>query len=208
LERRRDDVLGQTVQPVRQRAAPGWPAGSEEFVAPPTQQEGVGAQRLIERHLGRLFATLAADATDPAAVGAPFDSRRVLDHTVQRDVLTHHDLSHRGHLHIATGIGLQYHAPRPHRPDINRTLIYGTMTAHPRPTSTAPVRDRSPRRGPEDAGGDNRDTARASAGSDDSMTAACGAESRADSSRPSRCFWWPVASRTHPGRSDRPAGSP
>ena len=52
VEGRGHDVLGQAVQPVRQRAAPGRPPRGEELVAAPTQQQSLGAQRLLERELG------------------------------------------------------------------------------------------------------------------------------------------------------------
>src|SRR6266851_6593695 len=54
--------LGNLSKPVRQRASSGWPPRGQELVALPTQQHGFSAQRLIERHLGRPFTTLAADA--------------------------------------------------------------------------------------------------------------------------------------------------
>jgi hypothetical protein len=39
--------LGMFVQPVRQFAAPGWPPRGEELVGSPTEQLGLGAQRLL-----------------------------------------------------------------------------------------------------------------------------------------------------------------
>src|SRR5713101_3083802 len=72
----------------------GWPPRRQELVAPPAQQKGLGAQRLVERNLGRLVATLAADATDPAATAEALDPRRVLDDSVERDVLTDNNPSH------------------------------------------------------------------------------------------------------------------
>src|SRR6266550_332792 len=80
----------------RQGAVSGWPPGGQELVAPPTQQKGLGAQRLVERHLGRLVATLAADTTNPAAEPETLDAGRVLDDSVERDVLADYDLSHFG----------------------------------------------------------------------------------------------------------------
>src|SRR5215468_12088696 len=85
-------VLGQAVQPVRQRAAPGWPPRGEPVVAPPAQQEGLGAQRLVEREFADLWAVL--DQADPAADPEAFVTGRVLDDSVQRDVLADDDLSH------------------------------------------------------------------------------------------------------------------
>jgi Bacterial Ig-like domain (group 3) len=48
LKGRGHDVLGQAVQPVRQVATPGLPPRGEELVAPLTQQQGLGAQRLVK----------------------------------------------------------------------------------------------------------------------------------------------------------------
>ncbi len=58
--RRENDLNWQrihVIQPVRQFAAPGWPPRGEELVGSPTEQLGLGAQRLVEQDLGRLFAT-------------------------------------------------------------------------------------------------------------------------------------------------------
>src|SRR5216683_2710636 len=93
-ESRGNDVLGEAVQPVRERATSGWPPRRQELVAPPAQQKGLGAQRLVERNLGRLVATLAADKTDPAAAAEALDPRWVLDDSVERDVLTDNNPSH------------------------------------------------------------------------------------------------------------------
>src|SRR5260370_32058183 len=68
--------------------------GGQELVAPPTQQKGLGAQRLVECHSGRLFATLAANAIKPAAEPETLDAGRVLDDSVERDVLADDDPSH------------------------------------------------------------------------------------------------------------------
>src|SRR5207253_610088 len=88
IESRGNDVLGKAVQPVRERATSGWPPLSQELVAPPAQQKGLGAPRLVERNFGCLVATLSADKTDPAAAAEALDARRVLDDSVERDVLT------------------------------------------------------------------------------------------------------------------------
>src|SRR5437773_3028512 len=93
FEGRGHDVLGQAVQPLRQRATSGWPPGGQELVAPTAQQKGFGAQRLVERHLRRLFATLAAYATNPATKPEALDAGRVLDYSVERDVFADNDLS-------------------------------------------------------------------------------------------------------------------
>src|SRR5216684_8870128 len=88
------DVLGQAVQPVRQLAAPRWPPRGEPLVAPPAQQEGPGGQRLVERELGKLWAI--PDQADPAADPEALITGRVLDDSVERDVVAHDDLSHVG----------------------------------------------------------------------------------------------------------------
>src|SRR6266508_2518611 len=90
------NLLGQAVQPLRQRAASGWPPGGQELVAPPAQQKSLGAERLVECHLRRLFATPAAYATNPATVAEALNAGRVLDYSVERDVLADDDLSHFG----------------------------------------------------------------------------------------------------------------
>src|SRR6266540_4367196 len=92
FEGRGHDVLGQAVQPVRQLATPGWPPRSEPLVAPPAQQQGLGAQRLVERELVDLWAVL--DQADPATDPEAFVTSRVLDDSVERDVLADDDLSH------------------------------------------------------------------------------------------------------------------
>src|SRR5206468_11742939 len=96
LQGRGHDVLGHVVQPVRQFAAPGWPPRGEELVGSPTEQLGLGAQRLVEQDLGRLFATPLTDTTDPATALEALRTGRVLDDSVERDVLADNDLSHSG----------------------------------------------------------------------------------------------------------------
>lgn len=73
---------------------PGLPPRGEELVAPPTQQQGLGAPRLVEQDLADLFAAL--DLADPAADPETLIAGRVLDDSVERDFLAHHDLSHFG----------------------------------------------------------------------------------------------------------------
>src|SRR5437588_4853209 len=90
------DVLGQAVQPVRPLATPGCPPRCEPFVAPPAQQQGLGTQRLVELDLGPLFAVLVPNLAEPAAVPEALVTGRVLDDSVERDVLADHDLSHLG----------------------------------------------------------------------------------------------------------------
>src|SRR5262245_64294304 len=82
FERRGHDVLGQAVQPVCQLTTAGWPPRGEPFVASPTQQQGLGAQRLVERGLVQIVAVL--DLADPAADPETLVTGRVLDHPVER----------------------------------------------------------------------------------------------------------------------------
>src|SRR5215211_2783248 len=92
FEGRGHDVLGHAVQPVRQLATPGWPPRGEPLVAPPTQQQGLGAPGLVERELAELWAVL--DRADPAAAPEALVAGRVLDDSVKGDVVAHDDLSH------------------------------------------------------------------------------------------------------------------
>src|ERR671910_3676958 len=94
-ERRGHDVLGQAVQPVGQLAAPRWPPRGEPLVAPPTQQQGLGAQRLVERDLAQL--RQGRDPTDPASAREALVTGRALDDSVERDVLADDDPSHFGY---------------------------------------------------------------------------------------------------------------
>src|SRR5262245_50584897 len=88
------DVLGHAVQPVRQLAAPGRPPRSEPLVTPPAQQQGPGTQRIVERELVQLRAV--PDQADPAAYPEALVAGRVLDDSVERDVVADDDLSHLG----------------------------------------------------------------------------------------------------------------
>src|SRR5207247_4028029 len=88
------DELGHAVQPVGQLATPGWPPPGHPLVAPPTQQQGLGAQRLLERELVGPWAVL--DQADPAAATEAFVAGRVLDDSVKGDVVAHDDPSHLG----------------------------------------------------------------------------------------------------------------
>ena len=96
FEGRGHDVLGQAVQPVRPLAGPGWPPRGEPLVAAPAQQQGLGAQRLVELDLGPLFEVLAPDLAEPAAQPEALLTVGVLDHSVERDVRADDDLSHFG----------------------------------------------------------------------------------------------------------------
>jgi hypothetical protein len=86
LEGRGHDVLRQAVQPVRQLATPGWPLRGEPLVAPPTQQQGLGTQGLVERELVEFWAVL--DQADPAADPEAFVTGRFLDDSVEPLSLT------------------------------------------------------------------------------------------------------------------------
>jgi hypothetical protein len=68
----------------------------EVLVAPPTQQQGLGAQRLVELDLGPLLAVFVPNLVEPAAVPEALLAGGVLDDSVERDVLAHDDLSHFG----------------------------------------------------------------------------------------------------------------
>src|SRR5262249_25317143 len=94
LEGRGHDVLGQAGQSVRQLATPGSPPRGEELVAPPPQQQGIGAARLDELNRVELFAI--GDLADPAADSEALFTVRVLDDSIERDELAHDDLSHFG----------------------------------------------------------------------------------------------------------------
>jgi len=94
LERGRHHVLGHAVEPVRQLAAPKWPPRCQELVAPPAQQLGLGSQCLIQQDLGCPFATSVADTTDPAAAAETLVADRILDDSVERNVLADDDFPH------------------------------------------------------------------------------------------------------------------
>jgi len=67
---------------------------SPELVAAPTEQQGLGAQRLVEQDLGGLFA--GGGSAGPAAEPEALLTSRVLDDSVERDVIADDDLSHVG----------------------------------------------------------------------------------------------------------------
>src|SRR5439155_17776635 len=94
LQSRGHDVLRHFVEPVRKFAAPRWPPRGEKLVGSPTEQLGLGAQRLVEQDPGRLFATPLTHTTDPAAAPEALRTGRVLDDSVERHVLADDDLSH------------------------------------------------------------------------------------------------------------------
>src|SRR5215467_3533543 len=99
FEGRGHDILGQAVQPIRQLATPGWPPSGEPLVGPPAQQHGLAAQRLVERELVELYAV--RDPADPTADPEALVTGRVLDDSVERDVVADDDLSHFGLLSLA-----------------------------------------------------------------------------------------------------------
>jgi hypothetical protein len=67
----------------------GHPRG-EPLVASPAQKEGPGGQGLVERELGKLRAISGQAGPEAFVTG------RVLDDSVEPDVLAHDDLSHFG----------------------------------------------------------------------------------------------------------------
>src|SRR5205814_306478 len=100
FEGRGHDVLGQTIQPVRPLSTPGKPPRGEPLIAPPAQQQGLGAQRLLEQYPGPRFTVLVPDLAEPAAVPEALLTSRVEGDSVERDVLADDDLSHFGRLSV------------------------------------------------------------------------------------------------------------
>src|SRR5262249_11552698 len=96
VEGRGHNVLRHAVQPVRPLAAAGLPSRGEVFVTPPAQQQSLGAQRFTELGLGPLLAVLVPDLKEPAAVPEALLTGRVLDDSIEREVLANDDLSHVG----------------------------------------------------------------------------------------------------------------
>ena len=136
------DVLRQAVQPVRPLASPGCPPRREPLVAPPAQQQGLGAQRLAERDAGPLFEVLAPKLAEPAAEPEALRTVRVLDDSVERDVGADHDLSHVGFPFRWCGQKLLMQAPRPPETGRPPAAQFG-----PRPASTQDGSATSPERG-------------------------------------------------------------
>src|SRR5260370_5368303 len=93
-ERRGHDVLGHAVQPVRPLAEAGQTAPGEPVVAAPAQQQGLGAQRLVEPHLRPRFAVLVPNLEKPATAPEALLTGRMLDDSIERDVLADDDLPH------------------------------------------------------------------------------------------------------------------
>src|SRR6266567_7523228 len=94
FEGRGHNVLGDAVHPVRQLAGPGWPPCGQELVAPPADKQSLGVEHLVERGLVKPLAVVAPDLGEPAAVPEALFTGRVLDDSVERDVLADDDLSH------------------------------------------------------------------------------------------------------------------
>src|SRR5207244_3214277 len=114
--------------------------------AAPAQQEGPGGQRLVERELGELRAI--SDQADPAAGPEAFVTGRVLDDSVERDVLAHDDLSHFGSAPRWSS-GNQTLAARPASPPGPALAARALASAVGRGAGTpAPGRSRPARRRP------------------------------------------------------------
>ena len=82
-------------------------ARGEPLVAPPAEQQGPGAQRLVELDLDPRLAVPVPDVAEPAAEPETLLTGRVLDNSVERDVLADDDLSHVAVLPLA-GV-ISYH---------------------------------------------------------------------------------------------------
>jgi hypothetical protein len=74
--------------------AAGWPPCGKELVGSPAEKLGLGAQRLVEHDLGRLIAIPLTDTADPAPALEALHTGRVLNDSVERDVLAYDELSH------------------------------------------------------------------------------------------------------------------
>jgi hypothetical protein len=74
------------------------PPRAEELVARTPEQPGLGAQGVVERDLVPGFEVLASELDEPAAALEVLLAVRVLDDSVERNVLraTEHDLAHLG----------------------------------------------------------------------------------------------------------------
>src|SRR5262249_24066966 len=96
LQSGRHDVLGHAVQLVRPLATAGLPPRGEPLVAPPSQQQGLGAQRLIGLDPGPFFEVLAPKLAEPAADPETLRTVRVLDDPIERDIRSDNNLSHFG----------------------------------------------------------------------------------------------------------------
>src|SRR5579859_7287088 len=100
----RHDVLGHAIQPLSPFPAPVQPARGEPLVGPPTQEQGLGAQRLVELNFGPFLEALGTKLAEPAALPESFFTGRVLDDSIKRYVLADHDLSHHSSPFIASCI--------------------------------------------------------------------------------------------------------
>src|SRR5258708_5865966 len=83
-------------RPAAPLAGRGCDPRHEILIAPPPEQEGLGAERLGVLDLAPLFAVLSPNLEEPAAVPEALLTGRVLRDSVLRDVLADHDLSHFG----------------------------------------------------------------------------------------------------------------
>src|ERR1700730_3318912 len=79
-----DDVLGHAIQPLSPFPAPVQPPRGEPLVGPPTQEQGLGAQRLVQLDLGPLLEVLGSKLAEPAPLPEAFFTGRVLDDSIER----------------------------------------------------------------------------------------------------------------------------
>src|ERR671929_989068 len=103
----------------------GWPPRGQELVCPPTEQLRLGAQRLIEQPLAGLGAV--RDLADPTAVLEALDTGRVLDDSIERDVLADDDLPHFGPPFVG-GCQLRHRRWRTERPVARRPSVRQRFT--------------------------------------------------------------------------------
>src|SRR6516162_7263350 len=89
-----DDVLGHAVQPLSPFPCPVQPPRGEPLVGPPTQEQGLGAQRFVQLDPGPFLEVLGPKLAEPAAPSEAFLTGRVLDDSIERYVLADHDRSH------------------------------------------------------------------------------------------------------------------
>src|SRR5579859_8116467 len=101
-----DDVLGHAIQPLGPFPASVQPPLGEPRVGPPTQEQGLGAQRLVELDLGPLLEVLGPKLTEPAALPEAFFTGRVLDDSIERYVLADHHLAHHSSPFILRAVAL------------------------------------------------------------------------------------------------------
>src|SRR5215469_2166406 len=90
------DVLGHAVQLVRPLATAGLPPRGEPLVAAPSQQQGLGAQRLIGLDPGPFLEILAPELAEPAAEPETLRTIWILDDPIERDIRGDNNFSHFG----------------------------------------------------------------------------------------------------------------